>query len=148
MNLIGLLSLCYPWRRTSPLIVKEHFFGTDQDKERSSMRLKLVLIASLIAAIAGAGSSIAIVLAVFASVKPVSGPGLLVISTFLLPAAAITFASVFVYRHTARRRKLQALLAAMLATLLSLGLFLLASILSARHKTIEPPQPVRSHITT
>jgi hypothetical protein len=112
------------------------------------MRLKLVLIASLIAAIAGAGSSVAIVLAVFAPLKPVSSPGLLVSSTFLLPVAAITFASIFVYRHTARRRKLQALLAAMLATLLSLGLFLLASILSARHKTIEPPQPVNSHTTT
>jgi hypothetical protein len=130
------------------LIVKEHFFGTDQDKKRSSMRLKLVLIASLIAAIGGAGSSIAIVLAVFASLKPVSRPGLLVSSTFLLPVGAITFASIFVYRHTARRRKLQALLAAMLATLLSLGLFLVASILSARHNPIEPPQPVRSNITT
>jgi len=130
------------------LIVKEHLFGTDQDKKRSSMRLKLVLIASLIAAIGGAGSSIAIVLAVFASLKPVSRPGLLVSSTLLLPVAAITFASIFVYRHTARRRKLQALLAAMLATLLSLGLFLVASILSARYNPIEPPQPVRSHITT
>ncbi len=112
------------------------------------MRLKLVLIASLIAAIVGAGSSIAIVLAVFASLKPVSKPGLLVASTFLLPVAAITFASIFVYRHTARRRKLQALLSATLAALFSLSLFLLASILSARHKPVEPPQPVRSHITT
>lgn len=130
------------------MIVKERLFGTDQDKKRRSMRLKLVLIASLIAAIVGAGSSIAIVLAVFASLKPVSRPGLIVGSTFLLPVAAITFASIFVYRHTARRRKLQALLAAMLATLLSLGLFLVASILTARYNPIEPPQPVRPHITT
>jgi hypothetical protein len=112
------------------------------------MRLKLVLIASLIAAIVGAGSSIAIVLAVFASLKPVSKPGLLVGSTFLIPVAAITFASIFVYRHTARRRKLQALLSAILAALFSLSLFLLASILSARHKPIEPPQPAKSRITT
>jgi hypothetical protein len=39
-----------------------------------------------------------------------SSPGLLVFSTLLLPVAAIVVASIFVYRHTARRRKLQAFL--------------------------------------
>ncbi len=59
---------------------------------------------------------IALVLGVLA-VKSLSSPGLLAISTLLLPIATIVFASIFVYRHTARRRKLQAFLTALLATL-------------------------------
>ena len=104
------------------------------------MRLRLVIAASLLAALVGAGSCIALVLGVF-SVKALSSPGLLVASTLLLPAAAIVFASIFVYRHTARRRRLQAFLTAILATLLTLALFTSASILSARWNPVEPPQP-------
>jgi hypothetical protein len=102
------------------------------------MRLRLVVAASLIAAVVGAGSCIALVLGVF-SVKALSSPGLLVASTLLLPAATIIFASIFVYRHTARRRRLQAFLTAILATTLTLGLFVCASILSAR---FNPQVPV------
>ena len=105
------------------------------------MRLKLVLIASLFAAIIGSGASIAIILAVFSSLRPVSTPGLLVLSTFVLPVVTVLLASVFVYRHTARRRKLQALLTAILAAVLSLTVFILASIATARSKSIQPPQP-------
>jgi len=104
------------------------------------MRLRLVIAASLLAAIAGAGSCIALVLGVF-SVKTLSSPGLLVASTLLLPVLAIIFASIFVYRHTARRRRLQAVLTALLATLLTLAFFVCASILSARWNRVEPPQP-------
>ena len=102
-----------------------------QHKESGGMRLRLVIAASLLAAIVGAGSCIALVLGVF-SVKALSNPGLLVSSTLLLPIAAIIFASIFVYRHTARRRRLQALITALLATVLTLGFFVCASILSAR----------------
>ena len=106
------------------------------------MRLKLVLIASLFAAIIGSGASIAIILAVFSSLRPVSTPGLLVLSTFVLPVVMVLLASIFVYRHTARRRKLQAVLTAILATVLSLTVFILASIATARTKPIRPLQPV------
>lgn len=111
------------------------------------MRLKLVIAASLLAAIAGAGSCIALVLGVF-SAKALANAGLLVASTLLLPTGTIVFASIFVYRHTARRRKLQALLTALLATLLTLCLFTLATILSARRDAVEPAQPVGPHIAS
>ena len=101
------------------------------------MRLKLVIIASVLAAVVGAGASIALVLGVFA-VKSLSSPGLLAASTFLLPIAAIVFASIFVYRHTARRRKLQAFLTALLATLLTISIFILTSTLTYR---VNPPEP-------
>jgi len=99
------------------------------------MRLKLVFAASALAALVGAGSCIALVLGVF-SAKALSSPGLLVTSTLVLPVATIVFAAIFVYRHTARRRKIQALLTAIIATLLTLTFFILASILSARR--IQP----------
>ena len=104
------------------------------------MRLKLVLAASVLAAVVGAGSCIALVLGVF-SVQALSSPGLLAASTLLLPIGTIVFASIFVYRHTARRRKLQAFLTAILATLLTLSLFVLASVLTSRRSMGDPIQP-------
>ncbi|HJP95321.1 MAG TPA: hypothetical protein VJ875_25450 [Pyrinomonadaceae bacterium] len=111
------------------------------------MRLKLVLAASLLAAIVGAGSCIALVFGVF-SVKALSSPGLLVSSTLLLPVLAIIFSSIFVYRHTARRRKLQAFLTAILATLLTFTLLIFATIVSARRNPVEPTQPAGPHIAS
>ena len=111
------------------------------------MRLKLVFAASALAAIMGAGSCIALVLGVF-SVEALSRPrpGLLAASTLLLPMATIIFAAIFVYRHTARRRKLQAVLTALIATVLTLCLFILASVLSARRVPSEPTQPPGPHV--
>ena len=104
------------------------------------MRLKLVVIASLLAAIAGAGSCIALVLGVF-SRQALTSPGLLVASTFLLPLATIIFASIFVYRHTARRRRLQAFLTVVLATLLTVSLLVLTSIITTRRDRGDPVRP-------
>ena len=103
------------------------------------MRLKLVIAASVLAAVVGAGSCIALVLGVF-SVKVLTSPGLLAASTLLLPVLAIVFASIFVYRHTARRRKLQALLTAILAAVLTLSIFILVSILTSRNESTDPTE--------
>ncbi|HWN11617.1 MAG TPA: hypothetical protein VNO50_20485 [Pyrinomonadaceae bacterium] len=111
------------------------------------MRLKLVIISSLVAAIAGAGSAIVIILAVFASLKPMTSPGLLVAATCLLPAIMIVLAAMFVYRHTARRRKLQAALTAILAVLLSITFFVAASIITSRTEPTDP-QPGLQRNTT
>src|SRR5882762_10602169 len=102
------------------------------------MRLKLVLIASLLAAIVGSGASIAIVLGAFASLKPLRSPSLLVLLTFVLPAGAIVWATMFVYRHTARRRRLQAALTAILGLLLTLGAFTTAALLTSRSGRVPP----------
>ncbi len=109
-------------------------------KEPVRMRLKLVLIASLLAALAGTGSCIALVLGVF-SRQALTNPGLLAISTLLLPLAAIVFASIFVYRHTARRRRTQAFLTFVLATLLTVALLIVTSILTTRRDRMEPVRP-------
>jgi len=111
------------------------------------MRLKLVVLVSLLAAVVGAGSCIALVLGVF-SVKALSNPGLLVTSSFLLPLAAIIFAAIFVYRHTARRRRLQAFLTLLLATLITLAFFAIALAVTARRNRVEPPPPNETHVAT
>ena len=102
------------------------------------MRLKLVFIASLLAAIAGAGTSIAIILALFSNLQRLRSPTLLVWATLALPLITCLLASIFVYRHTARRRRLQAVLTAILSILLSLAAFAVASIVTARVKPLEP----------
>ncbi|MEP6570149.1 MAG: hypothetical protein ABJC10_10265 [Acidobacteriota bacterium] len=104
------------------------------------MRLKLVLISSLVAAIAGAGGAIAIIISVFASLSPIGKPGLLVVSTYLLPILTTLLAAIFVYRHTARRRKLQAILTATIALLLTILLFVVAAIITARRQPV-PSKP-------
>jgi amino acid transporter len=105
------------------------------------MRLKLVIAASVLAAVVGAGICIALVLGVF-SLKTLSNPGLLVTSTLVLPIATTAFASIFVYRHTARRRKLQAFLTAIIAIILTLTFLIAASILTGHYRPLEPRQPV------
>jgi hypothetical protein len=125
---------------------RRSFAHERQNEEYARMRLKLVLAASLVAAFVGAGSCIALVLGVF-SVKALSNPGLLVASTLLLPILTIVFASIFVYRHTARRRKLQAFLTAILAIVLTLGLFISASILTSRSNPLEP-RPPADHVAS
>lgn len=108
------------------------------------MRLKLVLIASSLAAILGAGAAIAIILGMFASLRPILSPGILVLATLLLPILTCLLASTFVYRHTARRRKLQALLTALLSIVLSLAAFLVASIVTkSSDAPLAPPSEQR-----
>ena len=111
------------------------------------MRLKLVFLSSLLAAVVGAGSSIAIIISVFSSLTPITTPGLLVLSTFLLPVLTVWLATLFVYRHTARRRKLQAALTTIIALLLTIAVFVLASLYTARREPL-PPQPVPQRTTT
>ncbi len=102
------------------------------------MRLKLLIIASLLAALVGAGSAIALILLVFSSLEPITTPGLLVLASYLLPLLTTLLAAMFVYRHTARRRKLQAALTVLLTILLAVTLFLVASIYTSRPAPLNP----------
>jgi uncharacterized membrane-anchored protein len=106
------------------------------------MRLKLVLISALIATVIGVGPAIAILL--FASSAPKPTGAIFIVATFLLPALTTFLASIFVYRHTARRRKFQAVLTAMIALLLTILLFFIAPIVT-RPKPLQP-QPVQHDV--
>lgn len=131
VSLAALFAVLLPFRLSATTVRPEGY---------NQMRLKLVLISALLAAVAGAGSAIAIILSVFSSLKPIKAPGLLVVSTYLLPTLATLLASIFIYRHTARRRRLQALLTAIIALLLTILFFVLASIITG-HTLPGQPQP-------
>ena len=103
------------------------------------MRLKLVLIASFVSAVVGSGASIAIILGKFSSLKGLSAPDLLVASTLMLPVVTVVVAVIFVYRHTARRRKTQALLTGLLGVFLSLGILIVTSLMTSRATPSQPP---------
>ena len=96
------------------------------------MRLKLVLLTSLLGALLGAVVPIAILAVTlgwraFYPARMVyqtnNWVGLLV---YLPPFLAAVFAAVFVYRHTARRRKFQATLAALLVLILCVTAYVAA----------------------
>jgi hypothetical protein len=60
----------------------------------------------------------------------------------IVPIAMIIAASIFVYRHTARRRKTQAMATALLSTILTLAIILTSIILTSRQMRPESsPQP-------
>ncbi|HEV7842225.1 MAG TPA: hypothetical protein VGO69_00940, partial [Pyrinomonadaceae bacterium] len=97
------------------------------------MRWKLLLIASLLATIVGAGSTLWLVYSLTRPAESLARPSLLAFAALLIPIAAITYASIFVYRHTSRRRRLQAMLTALLACLLTLTILLLGPVLYTKH---------------
>ena len=82
------------------------------------MRWKLLVIASLTAAIAGAAGSLSLFDALPRLVKiPLKFSAKLAIIE-LYPLVTSTLAGIFVYRHTARRRKTQLLIAVLLSLFL------------------------------
>lgn len=102
------------------------------------MRWKLLIIASLAAVVAGAGGSAGLLYLMTGRPAPADRAGWLGLAALILPLAAITYASVFVYRHTARRRKLQAAATALLSLALSLAIFLAFAVFTG---CCEPPPP-------
>jgi len=107
------------------------------------MRWKLLLVTSSLAALAGAGASLGLAYGLLGAVERVRAPNdAAALAVLAVPLAVITAASIFVYRHTARLRPLQAALTAMLSAALTLGLILAGSPLLPQR---TPPQPPRAN---
>ena len=105
------------------------------------MRWKLLLTASLVATVIGAGVPLAIIVGLSGSPRRLLEPGIFALGTLLIPFAAITGAGIFVYRHTARRRQLQAMLTVLFATLLTLSVFVLGSVFLSKPEPATDPAP-------
>lgn len=133
-NGLGGRALCYASTRFPARIDA----AAKDPETRRSLRWKLLIAASLLAAIAGAG----VCYAAARYLLPAPGAsGWAAALPLLAPLAAITYAAVFVYRHTPRRRALQAALTALLASLLALTALTLASVLSGRTEPDLFPAP-------
>ena len=105
------------------------------------MRWKLVIAASLLAAAASAGVLYAAWHFLLAPWGGREAPLWAAAVTLLAPLAAIAYAAVFVYRHTARRRQLQAAATALLASLLALAALTLVPMLTGRPAPELLPSP-------
>jgi hypothetical protein len=90
------------------------------------MRWKLLMLASLAAAFIGCGLWSAFVIGVFGNARTVARNDWLLLATMVLPLAIAVYSGVFVYRHTARRRKTQATITVVLALLLSIVAYVMA----------------------
>ena len=106
------------------------------------MRWKLLIIASVLAALVGAGATLAVLRFAFGGERAVFADWA-VASTLLLPLAATTYASIFVYRHTSRRRALQAAATALLSLMLTLAAFVAVSFFYGRAPLDTDPLPRR-----
>lgn len=100
------------------------------------MRWKLLIITSLLAALFNAGGMRSLAYWMKVSLKPLSEqPGLLA-GLFIIPLIVTTLAGMFVYRHTAGRRKLQASLTLLLTIILTVAVLLIIAQV-APGRTIE-----------
>ena len=105
------------------------------------MRWKLVIVASLLAAILGTSATLGFIYWLLGprprlATTLLAPSGLAAAGALLLPLTSVTFASIFVYRHTSRRRPLQAMATALLAIILTLAAFIAAAAFLSR--TLPP----------
>ena len=109
------------------------------------MRWKLLIAASLLAAAAGAGAFYAAWHFLLAPWGGRGAPLWAAALSLLAPLGAITYAAIFVYRHTPRRRQLQAAATALLASLLTLAALTLGPVLTGRPTPeLLPTAPTRN----
>lgn len=107
------------------------------------MRWKLLVLVSLVAALLGLGLWSAITIAVFGSARVMAQNDWLLLCSLVIPLGVTAYAGVFVYRHTARRRKTQALVTALLTVFLTIGTYLVASQILPDRLTIPRTSEVR-----
>ena len=105
------------------------------------MRWKLLIIASLLAAVVGTGACFVAAYFLLDPARARASLGWIAAATLLVPLAATTYVGIFVYRHTARRRALQATATVLLALLLTLTALLLGSLLLDRPTPEFLPAP-------
>lgn len=100
------------------------------------MRWKLLVLVSLVAALLALGLWSAFTIAVFGSARVLAQNNWLLLCSLAIPLAVAAYTGLFVYRHTAKRRKLQALIAIVLVLILTAASYLIAAslfFLAARH---------------
>ncbi len=122
-----------------------HSFGEQLKLRRTGLRLrwKLLIVVPMLAALVGAGACAAAARLLSNNDGGGTLPAWAAVVALVAPIACVVYASIFVYRHTARRRTLQAAATALLASLLTLTALLLGSLLSGRRvpEQLQPSPP-------
>jgi lysylphosphatidylglycerol synthetase-like protein (DUF2156 family) len=91
------------------------------------MRWKLLVLASLAAALVACGLWSLLAIGLFSTARGLARHDWLLFASAIVPLGVAAYAGVFVYRHTARRRKTQAAFAVMMSLCLTLVTYLVAS---------------------
>lgn len=107
------------------------------------MRWKLLGLVSVIAALFGVALWSAVTIAAFGSARAMARHDWALLGSFVIPLAVTVFGALFVYRHTAHRRKSQALIATVLTLLLAAAAYLVASGLFKSRLYISPTYDLR-----
>ena len=83
------------------------------------MRWKLLVLVSVVAALLAIIVWSALTIALFGSARVLAQSDWRLVASLFIPLAIAMYAGLFVYRHTARRRKTQAAITVLLALLLT-----------------------------
>jgi len=111
------------------------------------MRWKLLVLTSVVASIAGGALWSAIVALLFGPAAVMARRDWLLPVSLVVPVGIAVFAGYFVYRHTARRRKLQAALTVILSLILTIAFFVIGSIVTSRINPIHPQPGTQRNAT-
>ena len=111
------------------------------------MRWKFLVLVSLVAAILGFGLWCALTIALFGSATELARHDWIFLSAYFLPSGFGIFAGFFVYRHTSRRRKTQAIVSAILALLLIALAYAIALRISPKRFRISRPNKIALRLT-
>jgi len=127
-------TLCYSLE-TFTNEVNLGYFYCSRNKHRLKgnrrMRFKLILIVSMVVSIVGSVGTAFLLYLSFGSIEFARTRGFWLISSCVVPAILVLTGGFFVYRHTAKRRVLQAMLTIVISVFIILSIFL-ASVLILR----------------
>lgn len=107
------------------------------------MRWKLIILASLVAAVIGFGLWCAITITFFGAAAKLARHDWIFFASLLLPIGMPILGGVFVYRHTARRRKTQAIITAALGILLAIFAYFAAGVVAPNRLLVPRPSELR-----
>jgi hypothetical protein len=82
------------------------------------MRWKLLVLVSIIAALLALALWSVFTIGIFGSARAMARSDATLLASLLIPLSISIFAGVFVYRHTARKRRTQAIVTVLLSALL------------------------------
>ena len=107
------------------------------------MRWRLLITTSIAGALIGFSAWCAIAIGVFGSARALARNDGLFLASIMIPLAVAVAGGFFAYRHTARRRKLQALITTLLAIFLTVVVYLAVSIFAVDRLAIPRTYEVR-----
>jgi hypothetical protein len=107
------------------------------------VRWKLLLAVSLVGGLAGLGLWSILAVVIFGSARVMAQEDWRLLSSLIIPLFVTAFASIFVYRHTSKRRKLQALLTTIFVLVATVLIYVASSTVFVSRLYVPPTDEVR-----